>query len=311
MKRGVLLLNMGGPNRLEEVELFLQNMFADSHILPVNRFLRKFIGRYIVNKRLQEAIENYDRLGGSSPMTRITRSLCTKVENLVRISVRPAMRYVPPFADNALEEFKGMGIDELVLFPMYPHYSTTTTLSSYDDVLQRCDKMGYNPHIRLEGPYFDNNEYINIQCDLIMEAIGVRDPGEYLLILSAHGLPMSIVRSGDPYARQIEANAVSLKKTLEERGVIFKNIKLAYQSRIGSGKWLEPDLKSTLKESKMENILLFPLSLTIDNSETLYELEIEHREIAERYGCGDYLVASCPNDDDDFAVYIARQIVDH
>ena len=145
MKRGVLLLNMGGPNNIEEVELFLRNMFADPHILPMAPWLRRLIGKRIVRKRLEEARENYRELGGKSPLTEITWSLAAKVEEQTGLLVRPAMRYVPPFADAALREFREEGVEELVLFPMYPQYSTTTTLSSVEDVEAHAKRWGSGP----------------------------------------------------------------------------------------------------------------------------------------------------------------------
>jgi ferrochelatase len=308
MKRGVLLLNMGGPNTIDEVELFLRNMFADPRILPTAPWLRRIIGRRIVRKRLGEAQENYRELGGKSPLTEITWSLAQKVEERSGVPVRPAMRYVPPFASTALKEFKAEGVEELVLFPMYPQYSTTTTLSSLDDVQAQCEALDYRPDIRMIDPYYDDYGYLKIQADLIAEAMEGVDSTEYDLILSAHGLPMSIIRAGDPYEKQVEANVSALKLVLRERGVIFKNIRLAYQSKVGNAAWLEPNLADLLRRPKNLKVLIFPLAFTVDNSETIFELDREHREIAEKIGYDDYRVAKCPNDRQEFADYIGGRI---
>ncbi|WP_456429386.1 ferrochelatase [Nitratifractor sp.] len=308
MKKGLLLLNMGGPNNLDEVELFLRNMFADPRILPMNGWMRKRIGSMIVRRRLEEAQENYRELGGRSPLTQITWSLTEKVETRTGVLVRPAMRYVPPFADPALREFAEEGIEELVLFPMYPHYSTTTTLSSVEDVEARCAAMGYHPKIRVVDPYYDDYDYLAIQADRIAEAAEGIETREYDLILSAHGLPMSIIEAGDPYEKQVEANVSALKTMLRCRGIIFKNIKLAYQSKVGNAAWLEPNLSDVLRRPENLKVLIFPLAFTVDNSETLFELEREHRAIAEKIGYEDYRVARCPNDGEDFAAFIAEKI---
>ncbi len=138
--------------------------------------------------------------------------------------------------------------------------------------------------------------------------MGEKDPGEYELILSAHGLPMSIIRAGDPYEKQVEANVSALKIFLRERGVKFKNIKLAYQSKVGSSAWLEPNLADLLRNPLNMKVLIYPIAFTIDNSETLFELDIEHREIADKIGYEDYIVAKCFNDDDSFADFIARRV---
>ena len=308
MKRGILLLNMGGPNNIDEVELFLRNMFADPRILPMAPWLRRMIGKRIVRKRLHEARENYRQLGGKSPLTEITWSLAEKIERMSGVPVRPAMRYVPPFAAAALKEFRAEGIDELVLFPMYPQYSSTTTLSSLDDISAQCDALDYHPRIRIVDPYYDDYDYLSIQAELIAEAMAGARSEAYDLILSAHGLPMSIIRAGDPYEKQVEANVSALKIVLRERGIRFRKIRLAYQSKVGNAAWLEPNLADLLRRPENMKVLVFPLAFTVDNSETIFELDREHREIAEKIGYDDYRVARCPNDRDAFARFIGEKI---
>jgi len=308
MKQGVLLLNMGGPNNENEVEMFLRNMFADPRILPMAPWLRHFVGGRIVRKRLDEARENYRELGGKSPLTETTWSLAAKVEALLKLPVRPAMRYVPPFASTALKEFRREGIEELLLFPMYPQYSTTTTLSSLDDIRAQCRTLDYHPTLRVVDPYYDDYGYLKIQAHLIREAMAGVDSREYDLILSAHGLPLSIIRAGDPYEKQVEANLSALKIVLREAGIIFRNIRLAYQSKVGNAAWLEPNLADLLRKPDNLKVLIFPLAFTVDNSETVFELDREHREIAEKIGYEDYRVAPCPNDREEFARYIGEKI---
>jgi ferrochelatase len=308
MARGILLLNMGGPNTIEEVELFLRNMFADPRILPMHPFLRRMLGRRIVRKRLHEAEANYRLIGGKSPLTDLTLSLASKIESLTGLPTRPAMRYVPPFASSALEAFREEGIDEIVVFPMYPHYSTTTTASSLDDLHAQMASMGYMPYLHVVEPYYDQAEYLGIVIDRIVGALGEEDASEYDLILSAHGLPVSIIRGGDPYQEQIEANVREIETALQARGVLFRSVRLAYQSRVGSGAWLEPNLIDVLRRPEHLRVLVYPLSFTIDNSETVFELDIEHREVADKIGYKDYRVAACPNDTDDFARFVAGRI---
>ena len=307
-KRGVLLLNMGGPNNIDEVELFLKNMFADKYILPINPIMRKFIGNIIIKKRLSEAQENYKILGGKSPLNEITYNLSKKVQDKISIPTLPAMRYVPPFAKEALREFKSMGIEEVILFPMYPHYSTTTTLSSIEDIKEQAKELGYYFNIVIVEPYYKDKRYIDIQCDRIIDALGDKDAKEYELILSAHGLPMSIIKAGDPYQKQIEENASLIYQRLAQKGINFKKQTLAYQSKVGKGAWLEPNLVDILRNPTNLKVLIFPLSFTIDNSETLFELDIEHRDIANKIGFDDYIVAKCPNDREDFIKFIATKI---
>ncbi len=308
MARGILLLNMGGPNDIGEVELFLRNMFADPRILPMRPIFRKFLANRIVKKRLREAQENYRQLGGKSPLSKLSQLLAGKVERLSALPTRLGMRYVPPFASEALEEFQRMGIDEIIAFPMYPHYSTTTTLSSLDDLQARLTQSGYHPLLRVVDPYYADERYGAIQTDRIVSALEGHDAAEYDLILSAHGLPMSIIEAGDPYREHIEANVRMLERLLAERGVRFRAVKLAYQSKVGNAAWLEPNLADVLRHPDNLKILIAPLSFTVDNSETLFELEVEHREIAEKIGYDDYRVAPCPNDGEDFARFIVERI---
>jgi len=309
LKQALILLNMGGANSIDEVELFLENMFADKNILPMNRYLRSFIAKIIINKRIDDVKENFQKyLGGKSPLTQITNELINKLETKLDIPIVSAMRYVPPFATTALEQFKSDGVEELILFPMYPQYSTTTTLSSIEDIEARCQELQYSPKIRVVEPYYDDYDYISLVANKIIDTLGEEDSKEYDLLLSAHGLPMSIIRAGDPYEKQIEANVSALKIYLYERGIEFHDIKLVYQSKVGSSAWLEPNLADILRNPTHRKVLIYPLAFTIDNSETIYELDIEHREIAQKLKYKDYIVSKCFNDDDKFVDLIIKKI---
>lgn len=308
MNQALLLLNMGGPNNIEEVELFLRNMFADKNILPMNPYLRRFVGNIIISKRLEEVKENYRLLGGKSPLPDLTNRLIVKLENKLEMPIFAAMRYVPPFADRALFACKEKGIDELILFPMYPQYSTTTTLSSVEDIEQRCEEMDYHPKITVIDPYYDDYDYIEASVEKIMEAMEGKNTEEYDLLLSAHGLPMSIIKAGDPYQNQVEGNVSAIRTYLACKGVHFHDIKLVYQSKVGSADWLEPNLIDVLRNPTHKKVIIYPLAFTIDNSETVFELDIEHREVAEKLKYEDYIVAKCMNDDEKFVDLIVKRV---
>ena len=308
MDKALLLLNMGGPNNIDEIEVFLNNMFSDKNILPMNSYLRKLVAYIIITKRLEDVKENYGLLGGKSPLLELTEELILKLKNDLDMPIYPVMRYVPPFADEALEKCKEEGIKELVLFPMYPQYSTTTTLSSLEDIEERCEALGYSPKITLIDPYYDDYDYIAASCEKIIEAAEDKDTKEYDLLLSAHGLPMSIINAGDPYQNQVEANASAIKIYLKERGIKFHEIKLVYQSKVGSAAWLEPNLVDVLRNPTHRKVLIYPLAFTLDNSETVFELDIEHREIADKIKYEDYIVASCMNDSDKFMQFIVDKV---
>jgi len=308
MKQALFLLNMGGPNNVGEVELFLRNMFADRHILVMNRYLRKFVSMIIIGKRLESVKENYGLLGGKSPLPELTNSLVDALKKQISMPIYPAMRYVPPFADTALKTCKEQGVEELILFPMYPQYSSTTTHSSVDDIMLRCKAIEYDPTIKVIEPYYDDYDYIAASVEKIMEAMEGKDTREYDLLLSAHGLPLSIIKDGDPYQNQVEGNASAIKIYLKERGVEFNAIKLVYQSKVGSSAWLEPNLVDVLRNPTHRKIIIFPLAFTLDNSETVFELDIEHREIAQKIKYDDYIVASCMNSSEKFVNLIVDRV---
>ncbi|WP_295420787.1 ferrochelatase [Sulfurovum sp.] len=311
MKQALFLLNMGGPNNLDEVKLFLYNMFSDKNIIA-NPFVRPLVRNIIIKKRLNEAKESYEHLGGKSPLSDLTNKLIKKLQTKTGIPIYAAMRYVPPFATEALEKCKADGIEELLLFPLYPQYSTTTTLSSYEDLVERCNALDYHPKITiLTCQYFDDIDYIKANVEQIKKAISDQNTEKYDLLLSAHGLPMSIIKSGDPYQRQVEGNVSAIKTLLELEGIFFNEVKLVYQSKVGSAAWLEPNLVDVLRNPTNRKVLIYPLAFTIDNSETLYELDIEHRQIAMKVKYDDYIVAGCMNDSDAFVELILKYMHTH
>ncbi len=307
-KRALFLLNMGGPNSVDEVELFLTNMFADKNILTMDRVTRKLVSAIIINKRLEDVKINYNLLGGKSPLLGLTQELIEKLQPKLNMPIYPVMRYVPPFADLALEECQKNEVKELILFPMYPQYSTTTTLSSVEDIEVRCEALGYRPKITLIEAYYDDYKYIVASVEKIIESMKGKDTSEYDLLLSAHGLPLSIIRDGDVYQNQVEANASAIKIYLHERGISFHEIKLVYQSKVGSSAWLEPNLVDVLRTPTHRKVVIFPLAFTLDNSETIFELDIEHREIADKIKYEDYIVAKCMNSSDKFVELIVEKV---
>jgi ferrochelatase len=308
MKKALLLLNMGGINSIDEVELFLKNMFDDRYILPMPKPIRKMVARKIINSRLQEVKQNYQLLGGKSPLTDISKSLASKLEKELNMPVYLAMRYVPPFAKDALLKCKEQGVEELLLFSMYPQYSTTTTKSSLQDIYDICQEINYKPKFSVVESYYDDFGYIKLVGDDIIKVLKDKDSQEYTLILSAHGLPQSIIKKGDSYQNHIYATVGAIKSYLGCKGVEFANIELAYQSKVGNAKWLEPNLQDVIKNNPNKKAIIYPIAFTIDNSETVFELDIEHREIAQKAGYEDFVVVNALNDSDDFVKFIAKRL---
>lgn len=301
-QKALVLLNMGGPNNLDEVKLFLSNMFNDKNIITVkSSLLRRFIAVMITTSRTKKAQANYAKLGGKSPLVGYTRQLVDKLQKVMPdYYVSFAMRYTPPFCEGVIRELQAKGIDEVVLLPLYPHYSTTTTKSSVEDFMDVAKALGYKGNIQIIERFYEDEAYNRLLVKKIKEALEENDPSSMELIFSAHSLPQKIIAKGDPYQKEITLHVGLIEKLLKEVNLHFKAIHLAYQSKLGPVKWLEPSLEDTLKSLSNKNALIVPISFTIDNSETEFELSQEYAEVAHHLGFERYLVAKCPNDDDAF-----------
>lgn len=299
-KNALVLLNMGGPNNLDEVEVFLKNMFADKNILPLPWLLRKFVSTMIIRSRLDEAKENYKLIGSKSPLPKLTQNLIKKLQVVVGDDciVTDAMRYTPPFAKERLQQLKEKGVQKLYLFPMYPQYSTTTTKSSFEDIYENLKLLDYNPEVVSVDRYFDHPLYVKAVAKQIQKKLDKYSG--YDVIFSAHGLPQSIIKKGDPYQKHIEKTVELISKELNSYGKIH----LAYQSKVGKGKWLEPSLDEKLEKIENKNVIIYPIAFTIDNSESVFELKIEYKEIAQELGIQNYVVCNCLNANEDFVALI-------
>jgi len=297
-KKALVLLNMGGARNKDELKMFLTNMFNDENILTINiDFIRSIIANFIVKKRLDSAWENYEKIGNASPINPLTEKLVDKCnEKIEEFKTYQAMRYTPPFANDVLEQIKKDGINEILLFPLYAQFSTTTTKSSVQDFIGNIPYEGFT--VKYIEEFYKNDKFNDCIVNEVIRNID--DKKEYNLIFSAHGLPQKIVKKGDPYEEQMNEHVEILSKKLDEKGIKFKSINLAYQSKVGPLKWLEPSLEDILKNFKDENVIIYPISFIVDNSETDFELDIEYREIAHKLGISEYKVCRCVNDSDEF-----------
>lgn len=304
-KKALVLLNMGGPRTKDELKMFLTNMFNDKNIITVkSSILRKMIAFFITTSRLNEAWKNYEEIGGFSPINKITENLVDKLnDSFDDIYVTQAMRYTPPFSLTAVKQIKEQGIKDVILLPLYPQYSTTTTKSSVEDFYEVA-KDEFN--IEVIDPFYKNESF----NDIILEELvsKVENVSEYNLIFSAHGLPQKIVDAGDVYERHVNEHVRILSEKLQKKGYNFKSTNLAYQSKVGPLKWLEPSLDDMLKNFKDQKVLIYPIAFIIDNSETDFELSIEYKEIADEIGISDYKVCKCVNDSEEFQATIKELI---
>jgi ferrochelatase len=296
--KGVLLLNMGGARSEQELRSFLFNMFSDQYIIrsPVRYLLAPLIS----SLRYKKIWRKYELIGGSK-LYEHTERLVKKLQQRTSEAVFPVMRYTHPLATDLLAEKE---FDELILMPLYPHYSSTTTQSSCEDVYRALARLGQRPEVREIGPYYDDPLFNASIVERIREQY---QNSSYHLIFSAHGLPQKIA-AHDPYEGQINAHVALLKALLPDAGLDFKEVHLAYQSKVGPMRWLEPSLETTLKGLVGEKVVVYPLSFTIDNSETDLELAIEYKELAHRIGLRDYRVCQVQNDSDLFVEFLAARI---
>ena len=296
-KKALVLLNMGGARSKDELEVFLTNMFNDKNIITIkNDTIRSMLASFIVTMRLNKAWENYEQIGGSSPLHDLTNKLVEKLELILPdYYITTAMRYTSPFSQTASARIKDKNIKDVILFPLYPQYSTTTTKSSIEDFIEKSENS-FN--IKIIDPFYKNSLYNQAICNEIIKVQAKYS--DYHLIFSAHGLPQKIINNGDTYQKEIEDHVEILKEKLFHYAVNLKSINLAYQSKVGPMKWLTPSLENMLKNFKGKKVIVYPISFIIDNSETVFELDIEYREIANEIGVKEYKVCSCVNDSEIF-----------
>ncbi len=300
MNKAVVFLNMGAPRNLDEVEVFLKNMFNDRNIITVKSdLLRRFISFMIVTTRKKEAKSNYEKLGGASPLVKHTKNFENVAKELFpEYKIATIMRYTPPFAKDVLKELKEKNISEVLVIPLYPQYSTTTTKSSLEDLEKALKELDYQPKLTVLKKFYKDEFYLNTIVKDIKETLKDKNPKDFDLVFSAHSLPQKIVDSGDPYQKEVQEQVELLSKRLKD--MEFKNIHLAYQSKLGPVKWLEPSLEDKLHSLENKNVVIYPISFILDNSETEFELSMEYEEVAKELGFKNYLVCRCINDDKEF-----------
>lgn len=315
IKEAVVLLNMGGPNSLFEVELFLKNMFADPLILRVkSAFMRKIIASMIINARIEKLRENFKSIGGKSPIVELTYTLTQKLSRIDNSRFYTyAMRYTPPYAKNVVADLASRNIEKITLFTMYPQYSTTTTLSSVRDFLAALKELDYHPKVEIVESYANDSGFIESCVEKIKEAKNNFDSDEdfsdFILLLSTHSIPQSVVDSGDIYESEVKKSFEAIKATLSKQHIKFKDIVVCYQSKLGPIKWLTPSTVDTIKKYRKEKLIIYPLAFTMDNYETNFELEIDNRTLANELGVRKYIVCKCPNFTPRFAEAIVNLVL--
>lgn len=289
-RTAVLLLQMGGPDSIEAVEPFLRNLFSDRDIIRIGpAFLQPLIARLIARRRSKRVAEQYRQIGGGSPLRKLTEQQAAELEKVLGEGYRcfVAMRYWKPDTSQALEAVVQAGITRIVALSLYPHYSRATSGSSFNE-LERVRARSATPfQVTCVRQFHDHPLYITSLCDRIGQALsGYADPGDVHLLFTAHGLPQSFIDSGDPYLDQIRATVALV---MERFGGI--NHHLAFQSRAGPVKWLEPSTEKKIRElagQGVKKLLMVPVSFVSDHIETLHEIDMQYRHEALELGIEDF-----------------------
>lgn len=293
---GIVLFQLGGPDSLEAVEPFLLNLFLDPDIIPLGPLgiLRRPIAKLISSRRAPHVAEKYAEIGRRSPIGELTERQRTRLRDALASYIEPiivtAMRYWHPLTSEAVDALRQMGpLDEIVLLPLYPHYSYATTLSSLKEWGRIYGKPHGGPPVRTIDHFYDHPLYIRALVHRIGSMLRqFAESAKIHLIFSAHGLPMSLVEKGDPYPEQIgkTVRMVCELGAKEYSGWPRTHV-LCYQSRVGPSKWLQPPLTETIERLGHEGVremLVAPISFVTEHIETLHEINIEAREDAKKAG---------------------------
>lgn len=287
-KVGVVLLNLGGPSTLDDVEPFLFNLFSDRKIIRLGPFpfMQKFIARRISKKRAPVSRECYRLIGGGSPLAGITSEQGWALEQELAprgdFMVNMAMRYWQPSAREALQQMDDSGIRRIVALTLYPHYSVATTGSSVDDLLAAAT-TGWPGRfdVAVVDSWPEQRDYVDCLARTIRDGLAKFGDEEVCLLYSAHSLPVDFIEDGDPYVEEIEKTLRAVELLTGKPGV------LCFQSRSGPVEWLEPSTPDMLKESAergCRNVLMVPISFVSDHVETLYEIDMLYRDQAKALG---------------------------
>jgi len=293
LRLAVILFNLGGPDSPEAVEPFLRNLFCDPDIIALPALFRLPLGRFMARRRAPVARNIYAHIGGRSPIFEETRAQGDALEKVlggdgVEAKAFVAMRYWHPFSDGAARAVKAYDPDRIVLLPLYPQYSTTTSSSSLKDWARAAKRAGLCKPTSRVCCYPWEPGFVAAVAGKIREAMaGARADVSYRLLLSAHGLPKRTVERGDPYQWQVEQCAGAIVKALampELEPVV------CYQSRVGPLEWIGPATDAEIARAGRDGkgVIVAPIAFVSEHSETLVELDIEYRRLAGEKDVPDY-----------------------
>ena len=313
MKKAIILFNLGGPDKLENVEPFLFNLFNDPAILNLPTFLRYPLAKLISNRRAPVAKKIYAELGGSSPILKLTIEQSDALEIKLNQTQKEdeykcfiIMRCWNPRAKDVVKDVQLYGPDEVVLMPLYPQYSAATSGSSIKEWKDVCRKNNYHVKTSTICCYPTDQNFINAHTKEIIKKI--KDLKNFKLIFSAHGLPEKNIKKGDPYQWQVEQSVKKIVENLNDENLDWI---LSYQSRVGPLKWIGPSTETIIIENSKigKHIVLVPIAFVSEHSETLVELDIEYKEIADANGCKNYTRVPALGINEDFIKAMSELII--
>jgi ferrochelatase len=304
-KTAVVLFQLGGPDSLEAIEPFLYNLFMDPDIInfPGVFLVRKSLAKFISSRRSMKVAENYKLIGGKSPILNLTQRQAVALESSLKsmnidAQVFIAMRYWNPTTEDVVKKIKSGGFEQVILLPLYPQFSQATTLSSMNEWKRQTKKQGCVIPIKLVCCYPSQPLFVEALVENINSAL-VRFhkivSTDIDLIFSAHGVPLSYIKRGDPYQLQIEETVRSVVK----RGKWNSPHTLCYQSKVGPMKWLKPSLIETVEHlagKERKHLLIIPVAFVTDHIETLHEINIDVRRHAMAHGVQQFELTPALND---------------
>lgn len=289
----IVLFNLGGPDSPEAIRPFLTNLFSDPAIIALPWLLRAPLARLIAARRAPVARAIYAHIGGRSPILEQTRAQADALvdylweEEDVRAKAFIAMRYWHPFSDEAARAVKAIDPYAVVLLSLYPQFSTTTTGSSLTDWHRAARKVGLDAPTHQVCCYPRAEGFVHAMADRIRQTLGDSPPQGWRLLLSAHGLPRSIIARGDPYQWQVEQSAAAIVEAL---GIKDLDWQVCYQSRVGPLEWIGPSTDGEIRRAGRDgkNVIVAPIAFVSEHSETLVELDIEYARLARESGVMEY-----------------------
>ena len=287
MKVAIILFNLGGPDSPEAVQPFLKNLFSDPAIIRLPSLLRKPLASFIARRRTPKAQAIYAQIGGSSPILGQTEAQARALEAALGPEHEwrgyVCMRYWHPMTEAVVKSVKRFAPDRIVLLPLYPQFSTTTTASSFK---AWHEASSFKAPTKAIESYPTEPGFIAASIDLIKRGLAEAGDGPKRVLFSAHGLPERVIKAGDPYQKQVEQTA---KAIVDRIGSL--DWAVCYQSRVGPLKWIGPSTDQEIERAGADKIgvVLYPLSFVSEHSETLVELDIEYRHLAEKAGVPRYI----------------------